>query len=153
MRTTATLTALTLVGILMSVTASNPAGAASTSVKCKDGKTVTVSTGNSGGSCSVEADDLSDCMSAPGVCQYAGCSNGNSEGWGGCDGSGKAWCGEKGCTMKLVSGGTSKPPSRGVKGQIMAPGILETSPGFAPNNPSSTGTPTAPRSPGGSGLR
>jgi len=152
MRTTAMLTALMLVGIFLSASASNPAEAASTSVKCKDGKTVTVSTGTSGGSCSVEADDISDCMSAPGVCQYAGCSQGNNEGWGGCDGSGKAWCGARGCTMKLV-GGTPKPPSRGIKGQTIAPGLLENSPGLAPNNPSSMGTPIAPRAPAGSGLR
>ena len=142
MRSSTTLTALMLVGILMSVTASNPAGAASTSVKCKDGKTVSVSSGSSGGSCSVEADDLQDCMSAPGVCQYAGCSDNKNEGWGGCDGSGKAWCGQN-CTMKLVSG-TSKPPPRVRIQPPISPGLLESSPGFTPNSPSPAGTPAAP---------
>lgn len=151
MRTPAIMTALMFVGMLVSAFASNPAGAASTSIKCKDGKTVSVSTGTSGGSCTVEADDLTDCMSAPGVCQYAGCSQGNNEGWGGCDGSGKAWCGQKGCTVSRVSG-TSKPP-RVIKGQTIAPGLLENSPGFAPNNPAAAGTPVAPRAPAGPVLR
>jgi hypothetical protein len=149
MRTTSTLTALVLIGILMSVAASNPAFAASISLKCKDGKTVSVSTGTPGGSCSIEADDIDDCMSAPGVCQYAGCTDNKSEGWGGCDGSGKAWCGQ-GCTVKLV--GTSKPPPRVIRVQP-PPGLLENSPGSTPNRPSPSGTPTAPRQPTGPVLR
>src|SRR5215213_8147470 len=127
MRTTTTLTALLLAGMLMAVAASNPASAASTSVTCKDGKTVTVSSGTAGGSCSVEADDLTDFMSAPGQCQFASCTQGNSEGWGGCDKGGKAWCGLRGCTVNLV-GGTPRPPRP--NRPTLAPGLLENSPGL-----------------------
>jgi hypothetical protein len=152
MRTTAILTTWLFVGILMLVAASNPAGAASTSVTCKDGKTVKVTTGTDSGTCTVEADDLQNCMSAPGVCQYAGCSDGNKEGWGGCNGAGKAYCGLKGCTIQRVVG-TPTPPAPGGNGKPLLPGLLDTRPGLAPIGPPPTGTPKAPTPPAGPVLR
>lgn len=144
MRTTAILTTWLLVWILMPVATSNFADAASQSITCKDGKTVNVSTGSDSGSCSVEADDLQNCMSASGVCQYVGCTDGNKEGWGGCDGAGNAWCGQKGCSIKLTGIGGNR---------LLAPGLLKANPGFTPTPPPPIGTPLAPKPPAGPVLR